>query len=63
MENEKFIQLVADMRKHQKNYFRYRDHLSLQKSKKAEKEVDAEIVRLTGTGTVDKSEPPYPTLF
>lgn len=47
MNAEKFFQLVARMRKAQQEYFKTRSGASLQDSKRYEKEVDAEIKRVT----------------
>ncbi len=55
--------LVSEMRKFQKNYFKYRDPLSLQAAKKAELVVDAEVARLTGTSTKPQPELLHPKLF
>jgi hypothetical protein len=63
MDYAEFIMMVAEMRKLQKDYFRYRDPLSLQKAKKAEALVDAEIKRMTGTTLEKEAEPQHPTLF
>ena len=43
---KEFIQKVAEMRALQKKYFKYRDPLSLQEAKKAEKEIDAELANM-----------------
>lgn len=63
MDYAEFIMLVAEMRKLQKDYFRYRDPLSLQKAKKAERLVDTEIERMTGTKPEKEVEPKHPSLF
>lgn len=41
--DEKFIKLVAEMRKAQKDFFKTRDSTYLKKSKALEKKVDEEI--------------------
>lgn len=63
MDIQDFISKVSEMRKHQKEYFRYRDPDRLRASKKTEKEVDAEIERLTGTAPGEKQKINHPTLF
>lgn len=47
MTAKEFFQLVARMRKAQQEYFKTRSGASLQDSKRYEKEVDAEIKRVT----------------
>lgn len=63
MDIQDFLSKVAEMRREQRNYFRYRTPDHLQNSKKLESEVDAEIERLTGTISEKKIEIPHPTLF
>jgi len=41
-----FIELVSEMRRARRSYFRTRDHGDLQLSKKLEKEVDQKIQEL-----------------
>lgn len=43
MTPEQFKQLVKEMREAQKQYFKTRDYAVLDKSKKLEKQVDAEL--------------------
>lgn len=59
---ENFIKKVAEMRSAQKNYFRYRGSNFLQDAKRLEKEVDAELQRLTNQ-PVENKEVEYPRLF
>lgn len=63
MDIQDFLTKVAEMRREQKNYFRYRTPDHLRASKKLETEVDAEIERLTGVEPEKKKETPHPTLF
>lgn len=63
MDIQDFLSKVAEMRKEQKNYFRYRTPDHMKASKKLESEVDAEIERLTGTEHEKSKEVPHPTLF
>lgn len=43
MEYDDFMELVADMRRFQKKYFKTRDRVALARSKELEKEVDKQI--------------------
>lgn len=63
MDIRDFLSKVAEMRKEQINYSRYRTPDHLQNSKKLESEVDAEIKRLTGVEPENIKETPHPTLF
>ena len=57
MNAKEFFYLVSDMRKAQKEYFSTRSNSALDKSKKLEREVDAEIRRvetITKGGAVQK---------
>jgi hypothetical protein len=56
------VKLVAQMREHQRNYFRYRDPISLREAKQAEKLVDTELERLTGVRKTSV-KPQHPKLF
>lgn len=47
MQQNEFVQLVAKMREAQKAYFRGRTSMDLQRSKKLEREVDAELSHYT----------------
>lgn len=51
-----FFRLVECMRKAQKEYFRYKTSAYLNKSKRLEKEVDAEINRVNNL-LIDKQQP------
>lgn len=62
-ETTKFITQVAQMREYQRNYFRYRDPISLQEAKKAERLVDAEIERFTGVSKTSENKVKHPKLF
>lgn len=46
MNAKQFFDLVAELRTAQKTYFKTRSFSDLQKSKRLEKEVDAEILRV-----------------
>lgn len=48
MEERKFYKLVEDMRKMQKEYFRFRSNRALVESKRLERAVDEEIERFNG---------------
>ena len=52
-----FIEKVAKMRELQKNYFKYRDSMTLRACKAAERDVDQELETLT------KKKQQNPTLF
>ena len=52
-----FIQKVAKMRQLQKDYFKYRDSLTLRACKGVEREVDQELEKLT------QKKQQNPTLF
>lgn len=61
---EKFIKDVAEMRKEQKLYYRYRTPDHLQNAKKLEKVVDSKIEQLLGTESQEQpKEPEHPKLF
>ncbi len=61
---EQFIKNVAEMRKEQKLYFRYRTPDHLQNAKKLEKVVDSKLDQMLGTNNQEKpKEPEDPTLF
>lgn len=55
MTQEEFINLVRDMRKAQKEYFKTRDYLVLNRSKILERQVDAAIKSF--------EQPESPSLF
>jgi hypothetical protein len=59
---DNLVKLVAQMREHQCNYFRYRDPISMREAKQAEKLVDGEIERFTGVSKTLK-EKAHPKLF
>lgn len=56
-----FFDKVVEMRRLQKEYFKSRSHLVLEKSKAIEKEIDKEIKRVQDIEAVKK--PPEPNLF
>lgn len=58
-----FVEKVANMRRLQKDYFRYRDHMTLQASKKAEREVDGLVSDYLGTDKPVQVSDNYPKLF
>ncbi|WP_297096432.1 hypothetical protein [uncultured Draconibacterium sp.] len=61
---EQFIKDVAEMRKEQKLYFRYRRPDHLQNAKKLERVVDSKIDELLGTENKEQTkEPEHPKLF
>jgi hypothetical protein len=53
MELKQFAELVAVMRRHQKDYFRSRNSLHLEASKRAEREVDAAIIKINEAHPLD----------
>jgi len=63
MDLPEFVMKVRDMRTAQIEYFRSRDPLNLSRSKRLEKEVDAELQMLTGQRPGEKDEVKHPTLF
>lgn len=64
MNPNEIIELVAEMRTAQRDYFRNRDHESLRKSKALEKRVDAEIAHHRQKLSGQPAQAPYsPSLF
>lgn len=63
MNYDEFVLKVSEMRKFQKEYFRYRAPDDLRKSKQFEKEVDAVIEEITGARPGEKKQNEHPTLF
>lgn len=61
MNARQFFDKVVAMRKLQKEYFKTRSHLTLEKSKAVEKEIDKEIKRVQDIEAANK--PPEPNLF
>lgn len=60
---EKFIENVQQMRRFQKEYFRYRDPISLREAKKFESLVDSGLKDLTGTAVTTEITDDHPKLF
>lgn len=61
MNARQFFGKVVEMRRLQNEYFKTRSHLTLEKSKAIEKEIDNEIKRVQDIEAVNK--PPEPNLF
>lgn len=61
MNARQFFGKVVEMRRLQNEYFKTRSHLTLEKSKAIEKEIDNEIKRMQDIEAVNK--PPEPNLF
>ena len=61
MNARQFFDKVAEMRRLQKEYFKSRNHLALERSKAIEKEIDKEIKRVQDIEAANK--PPEPNLF
>lgn len=61
MNARQFFDKVVEMRRLQKEYFKTRSHLTLEKSKAVEKEIDKEIKRVQDIEAANK--PPEPNLF
>lgn len=58
-----FVEKVALMRKLQRDYFRDRDHMTLQACKKAEKEVDSLCAGFLNLDNKPSREDNHPKLF
>lgn len=56
MTPRQFFDKVREMRRLQKEYFRTRDSIILEKSRQAEKEIDTEIKRVTDILTGNEIE-------
>ena len=54
MNARQFFDKVVEMRRLQKEYFKTRSHLTLEKSKAIEKEIDKEIKRVQDIEAVNK---------
>ncbi len=61
MNARQFFDKVVEMRRWQKEYFKTRSHVALEKSKVIEREIDKEIKRVQDIEAVNK--PPEPNLF
>lgn len=59
MNAREFFNKVSEMREAQKEYFRYRATIALNKSKRLEREIDAEIERVKAI----EGRPQQPELF
>lgn len=61
MNARQFFDKVVEMRRLQKEYFKSRSHLILEKSKAVEREIDQEIKRVQDIEAANR--PPEPNLF
>ncbi|GFI01098.1 hypothetical protein IMSAGC004_03509 [Bacteroidaceae bacterium] len=61
MNARQFFDKVVEMRRLQKEYFKSRSHLTLEKSKAVEREIDQEIKRVQDIEAANR--PPEPNLF
>ena len=63
MKPREFYDKVAQMRRMQKEYFKNRSSIALQKSKQPEKEIDDEITRVEGTLARSEAPPHQGNIF
>jgi len=63
MDKRQFFDKVAAMREAQREYFRTRSRSSLEKSKRLEQEIDAEIKRVYAIVGAPPALPPERSLF
>ncbi|WP_289191038.1 hypothetical protein [Xylanibacter rodentium] len=61
MNARQFFDKVVEMRRLQKEYFKSRSHLTLEKPKAVEREIDQEIKRVQDIEAANR--PPEPNLF
>ena len=61
MNARQFFDKVVEMRRLQKEYFKSRSHLTHEKSKAVEREIDQEIKRVQDIEAANR--PPEPNLF